>query len=97
MEAWITGTPTTLPRCPFARARVSRDAMAACPGYAPEVIGDLSVAGRPVPSPETSCAHLSAEARAAGRFVPACRHPEAARITGSARAMLRRDALSRAG
>ena len=91
MAAHIEVREPAARRCPFASARIPRDAMAACPGYAAETLDDLSVAGRRLPNPGTCCAHLTAERRGAGRFTPACHHPEAARVTEAARAMLRRE------
>jgi hypothetical protein len=75
---------------------VARDAMAGCPGYARERLGDLSVAGRRVPNPGTSCMHLRPAELVPGRFAPACHHPESAVITEAARAVLRRGAAQAA-
>lgn len=78
----------TVVRCPFTEVRASREAMAACPGYSPESIGHPSVTGTGPAS--SSCGHLAARPRSAGRYIPVCHHPEAEWVTESARTLLAR-------
>jgi hypothetical protein len=81
---------TALPRCPFLAPGVRpRQAMTGCPGYTPQ---QVRVAVNPAPNgaaTASSCVHLAAAPAATGRYVPACRHPEAGWVVAAARALLR--------
>jgi hypothetical protein len=79
-----------LQRCPFFSAGVRPlQAMIGCPGYTPEQVRVAVHAGPDRAATATSCAQLAAAASGRGRFLPVCRHPEAAGVVAVARARLR--------
>jgi hypothetical protein len=72
-------------RCPFLSPGVRpRQAMTGCPGYTPQQVR-VAVNGAATAS---SCAHLAGAPAAMGRYVPACRHPEAGWVVAAARTRL---------
>jgi hypothetical protein len=63
--------------------------MIGCPGYTPQQIRVAVNAASTGDATATSCGRLASAAAGRGRFLPVCRHPEAAWVVARARARLR--------